>query len=77
MISDHGPCGEMSHAIMPNPLDPTVCLAGVIPSKCTVFKSALLPLRLTYKTISRGVMSLCLKEKKIKLDLFPTRHGHS
>lgn len=55
MISDSGPCGELSHSTMPNPLDPTILLAGVIPAQCSVFKSALNPLRLTFKTLPRGL----------------------
>ena len=35
----------------PLPLDPSVHLAGVIPQECSVFKSALSPLRLTFRTI--------------------------
>ena len=35
----------------PLPLDPSVHLAGVIPQECSVFKSALSPLRLTFRTV--------------------------
>lgn len=34
----------------PLPLDPSVHLAGVIPQECSVFKSALSPLRLIFRT---------------------------
>ncbi len=37
----------------PLPLDPSVHLAGVIPQECSVFKSALSPLRLTFRTIGK------------------------
>ena len=34
---------------MPLPLDPTVMLEGVVPASCSVFKSAMAPIRLTFK----------------------------
>mmetsp|Transcript_13228 Transcript_13228/g.23573 ORF Transcript_13228/g.23573 Transcript_13228/m.23573 type:complete len:451 (-) Transcript_13228:1023-2375(-) len=51
MISETGSCGELSHAVMPNPLDPFQLLAGLIPAECTVFKSAQSPLRLAFRTV--------------------------
>eukprot|EP00873_Tetraselmis_striata_P009874 jgi/Tetstr1/430138/TSEL_019971.t1 len=54
MVSESGSCGELSHATMPNPLDPLTLLAGMIPTQCTVFKSAMSPLRLTFKTVPAG-----------------------
>jgi len=33
----------------PIPLDPTVMVCGLVPEKCTIFKSALCPLKLTFK----------------------------
>lgn len=35
---------------MPCPLDPTVQLRGIVPAECSVFKSALSPLRLAFRT---------------------------
>ncbi|KAI9341366.1 kinase-like domain-containing protein [Obelidium mucronatum] len=40
--------GLSSFAPMPLPLDATVIVVGLIAEKCTIFKSALLPLRLTF-----------------------------
>ncbi|XP_054286750.1 phosphatidylinositol 3-kinase catalytic subunit type 3 [Macrosteles quadrilineatus] len=35
---------------MPFPLDPRVCIRGIVPNNAILFKSALMPLRLTFKT---------------------------
>eukprot|EP00252_Welwitschia_mirabilis_P014030 TRINITY_DN31050_c0_g1_i1.p1 TRINITY_DN31050_c0_g1~~TRINITY_DN31050_c0_g1_i1.p1 ORF type:complete len:805 (-),score=163.60 TRINITY_DN31050_c0_g1_i1:204-2618(-) len=37
---------------IPLPLDPKVLITGIIPSESTIFKSALSPLRLTFKTVT-------------------------
>ena len=42
--------GELQGLRCPLPLDPKVHLAGLIPQECSVFKSALSPLRLTFRT---------------------------
>ena len=36
------------------PLDPSVQLAGIVPQECSVFKSAMSPLRLTFRTIGKS-----------------------
>ncbi|KAK9811578.1 hypothetical protein WJX72_006428 [[Myrmecia] bisecta] len=51
MVSEYGQCGELSQIRVPLPLDPAIMLAGIIPSDCAVFKSALAPLRLTFRTV--------------------------
>jgi len=41
---------ELQELRCPLPLDPSIHLAGIIPQECSVFKSALSPLRLTFRT---------------------------
>ncbi|KAJ3092312.1 Phosphatidylinositol (PI) 3-kinase [Quaeritorhiza haematococci] len=43
--------GLLSFPPMPLPLDPQVHVTGLIPEKATVFKSALMPLRLTFSCL--------------------------
>jgi hypothetical protein len=50
-VGEAGACGELASMRCPLPLDPTVMLDGVIASECGVFKSALSPLRLTFRTL--------------------------
>ena len=50
LLSESGLCGELASLRLPLPLDPTVLLTGVIPEESDVFKSALTPLKLTFKT---------------------------
>ena len=49
MVSEAGQCGELMSLQVALPLDPTVQLNGIIPSACSVFKSAMAPLRLTFR----------------------------
>ena len=50
MVGEYGQCSELAHVRVPLPLDPDVMLTGIIPEECSVFKSALSPLRLTFRT---------------------------
>ena len=50
MVGEYGQCRELAHVTVPLPLDPTVMLTGIVPEECSVFKSALSPLRLTFRT---------------------------
>ena len=50
MVGEYGQCSELAHVRVPLPLDPSVMLTGIIPEECSVFKSALSPLRLTFRT---------------------------
>ena len=50
MVGECGQCSELAHVRVPLPLDPGVMLTGIIPEECSVFKSALSPLRLTFRT---------------------------
>ncbi|GIL50816.1 hypothetical protein Vafri_6947, partial [Volvox africanus] len=49
MVSESGPCGELTALRVPLPLDPNIVLAGIVPKECAVFKSAMLPLRLSFR----------------------------
>ncbi|KAG2448608.1 hypothetical protein HYH02_006498 [Chlamydomonas schloesseri] len=49
MVSENGPCGELTALRVPLPLDPHIVLAGIVPKECSVFKSAMLPLRLSFR----------------------------
>ena len=50
MLEESGDLSELHCAL---PLDPSVHLAGIISQECSVFKSALSPLRLTFRTVGR------------------------
>lgn len=39
---------------IPLPLDPTIQICGLIPEKATLFKSSLMPAKLTFRTVSGG-----------------------
>lgn len=63
MVGEYGQCSELAHVTVPLPLDPSVTLTGIIPEECSVFKSALSPLRLTFRTAgvcSFSLLSMCL-----------------
>ncbi len=45
-----GPCGALCHLRVRCPLDPSIELAGLLPGACTVFKSALMPLKMVFRT---------------------------
>lgn len=52
MLSPDGTCSGLAKLGMACPLDPSVRLAGIVPSECSVFKSALSPLKLSFRTAS-------------------------
>lgn len=52
MLSPGGTCSELANLSVACPLDPSVRLAGIVPSECSVFKSALSPLKLSFRTAS-------------------------
>lgn len=49
MVSETGTCGELTTCRVPLPLNPNIMLEGLVPSECFVFRSAQLPLKLSYK----------------------------
>lgn len=51
MLSPGGSCEDLVHFKCPNPLDPTVTLAGIIPEHCLVFKSKVNPIKFSWKVI--------------------------
>ena len=58
-----GLCGDLSGLTVPCPLDPAIELRGIVPAACTVFKSALLPLKLVFRT--EGAI-ICRSRKVMK-----------
>ena len=49
MVGRYGQCGELATLRVALPLDPSVLLDGILPQECGVFKSAMTPLRLTFR----------------------------
>ncbi len=58
MVSEAGQCAELMTLQVPLPLDPTVLLNGIIPSSCSVFKSAMAPIRLTFRVAGESCSPL-------------------
>lgn len=54
MVGPGGPLAELMHLQVPLPLNPGTTLQGVLPEECIVFKSALSPLRLTFRATDGG-----------------------
>jgi phosphatidylinositol 3-kinase len=48
-VSEGGKFDMMNFEPTPMPLDPTVFVCGIVPEKCSVFTSALCPLKLTFR----------------------------
>ena len=48
LLAPGGSCEDLGGFKCPNPLDPTVTLHGVVPSKCSVFRSNVKPTRFTW-----------------------------
>lgn len=48
--SPGGACAELANLVVPCPLDASVQLTGIVPAECSVFKSALSPMRLAFRT---------------------------
>ncbi|GAB4822067.1 hypothetical protein N2152v2_009113 [Parachlorella kessleri] len=51
LFAPSGQCSDMCHMSCPCPLDPSIQLVGVVPEQCSVFKSALTPLRLAFRAL--------------------------
>lgn len=49
LLSPGGVHADLAGFACPCPLDPSVQLLGLVPSECSVFKSAMTPLRLTFR----------------------------
>lgn len=45
-----------------SPLAPTLLLTGVVPQESSIFKSSLIPLRLTFKTANGGTSKMIFKK---------------
>lgn len=55
--SPGGACAELANLVVPCPLDASVQLTGIVPAECSVFKSALSPMRLAFRTSHGGSTS--------------------
>lgn len=55
--SPGGACAELANLVLPCPLDSGVQLTGIVPSECSVFKSAMTPLRLAFRTADGAARS--------------------
>ena len=54
MVGRYGQCADLATVRCPLHLDPEVWLEGLVPDACGVFKSALSPLRLVFRTAPSG-----------------------
>ena len=64
ILSDQGAFGELASfsSPLPLPIDPTSTVTGIIPEQSTVFKSALSPLKLAFRTSSDEVVNMIFKK---------------
>ena len=58
LLSPGGVHSDLAAFACPCPLDPSVQLLGLVPSECSVFKSAMSPLRLTFRARLPGGSSM-------------------
>lgn len=50
--------GLLNFPPIPLPLNPAITIAGCVPEDCTVFKSSLSPLKITFKTVPEGTQAV-------------------
>jgi phosphatidylinositol 3-kinase len=64
ILSNEGSCGELASFTrpLPLPIDPTSTVSGIVPEESTVFKSALSPLKLAFRTIGDGRANMMFKK---------------
>ena len=64
ILSDQGAFGELASfsSPLPLPMDPTSTVIGIIPEQSTVFKSALSPLKLAFRTSNNEVVNMIFKK---------------
>ena len=64
ILSDEGSCGELAsfNRPLPLPIDPTSTVNGIVPEESTVFKSALSPLKLAFRTTSNMRANMMFKK---------------
>ena len=58
LLCPGGVHADLAGFACPCPLDPSVHLLGLVPSECSVFKSAMTPLRLTFRARLPGGSSM-------------------
>jgi phosphatidylinositol 3-kinase len=52
LLAPGGSCEDLASFVCPNPLIPTMTLRGVVPSKCSVFRSNVKPTKFTWRADS-------------------------
>ncbi len=63
LLAPGGPCEDLASFECPNPLNPTMMLRGVVPSKCSVFRSNIKPTKFTWRAdASHGEVSFIYKK---------------
>lgn len=64
ILSDDGSCSELASftRALPLPIDPTSNVSGIVPEESKVFKSALSPLKLAFRTTSNGRANMIFKK---------------
>jgi phosphatidylinositol 3-kinase len=55
MVSELGPCSELLTSRVPLPLNPHLLLEGLVPEECTCFRSAMLPVKLSYRLNPKAI----------------------
>ncbi len=76
MVGEYGQCGELAYLKCPLPLDPGVLLTGILSEECSVFKSALAPLRLTFRTAGTAHNSSLVERRALGMPGIPSRQGN-
>ena len=61
LLSDQGLCAELMSLRVPLPIAPSILLTGIVPQECTVFKSKLSPLKLTFKAEPNSLDSFFMR----------------
>ncbi len=78
MVGRYGQCGELATLRVALPLDPSVLLDGILPQECGVFKSAMTPIRLTFKVAGapgRDHVERCLAGQRVARSLKGSLHA--
>ena len=64
ILSDEGACSELASFArpLPLPIEPTSTVSGIVPEESTVFKSALSPLKLAFRTTGNARAKVMFKK---------------
>jgi phosphatidylinositol 3-kinase len=79
VVSESGPLSELLTIRVPLPLDPSILLCGLVPSESFCFKSAQLPIKLSFKIdphpISWSGLNASHQDAPTSLDALDLRQG--